>query len=66
MAFTRFDYIQPTADQQALISRFKALAEDLATLIDELPEGRDRSLAQTKLEDVVMRGTRAVFTGHQR
>lgn len=62
---TRFDAVVPTPEQQALISRLKSLAEDLATVIDELPEGRDRSLALTYLEDSVMRGTRAVFTGRK-
>lgn len=51
----RFTYHPPKPDQVEKYPRIRAAGHDLATLIDELvPDGREKSLAITKLEETVM------------
>lgn len=51
----RFTYHAPTPDMPEKFKRMRDAAHDLAKMIDELvPEGREKSLAVTKLEEVTM------------
>lgn len=54
---------QPPTDQQRLsVAELRDLIVDLATAIeDRVPEGRNKSLALTALEDVQMRANRGIF-----
>lgn len=54
---------QPPTDQQKLdVAKLRDLIVDLGTAIeDRVPNGRNKSLALTALEDVQMRANRAVF-----
>lgn len=50
-----FDYHQPTGDQVLTFQKVRTMAKSMALLIMALcPEGRERSLALTKLEEAVM------------
>ena len=50
-----FTYHPPTADQGERYVKMRTTAKQLAHIIVELvPEGRERSLALTKLEETVM------------
>ncbi len=51
----RFDYVKYDAEAQAKQQHFKILCQGLETLIDsDLQNGRNKSLALTKLEEVYM------------
>lgn len=51
----RFTYHSPSEDQTQRYQKLRSLAKDLAMLIDDaVPESREKSLAVTKLEEVVM------------
>jgi len=51
----RFTYHKPNATQANLYTVLRSSALKLAELIDEaVPEGREKSLALTKLEETVM------------
>lgn len=51
----RFTYHRPTEAQAAKYPRIRDKAKELAYLIDELcPNGREKALAMTKLEECVM------------
>ena len=56
-----FTYHPPTPNQ---VERFKTLREDAAAFAEVLdlvcPDGREKALALTKLEEVVMRANAAV------
>lgn len=53
----------PTERQRASVSALRALTIELAEGIDVLvPDGRDKSIALTALEDVLMRANRGVFS----
>jgi hypothetical protein len=41
--------------------RWNAAVRRLAVELDDLPDGRNKSIAITHLEDVQMRGNRAIF-----
>jgi hypothetical protein len=50
-----FTYHPPTPEQAPKYQRLRATAKELARLVVELvPEGRERSLALTHLEEMVM------------
>lgn len=51
----RFTYHSPNAEQATKYPMIRTKAKEMAYLIEELvPEGRERSLALTKLEEVMM------------
>lgn len=51
----RFTYHAPRGDQPARYERLRAEARELAELIcDMCPDARERSVALTKLDEVVM------------
>ena len=51
----RFTYHAPKPGQPEIYQDIRTLAKELALEIDEVvPEGREKSLAITKLEEVVM------------
>lgn len=51
----RFTYHAPKGDQPAKYEQIRAFARDFASLLNILcPESREKSLAVTKLEEVVM------------
>lgn len=54
---------QPPTEQQKLnVARLRELVVDLATAIEDcVPDGRNKSLALTALEDVQMRANRGIF-----
>ena len=54
---------QPPPEQQELdVAKLSDLIVELATAIeDRVPNGRNKSLALTSLEDVQMRANRAIF-----
>lgn len=57
----------PTAEQRDAVAELQAATRELAEKIDALvPEGRDKSLALTHLEDTLMRANRGVFTAPPR
>jgi hypothetical protein len=57
----RFTYHPPKEDQPKKYEKLRALAKELAYLINNLcPESRERSLAQTKLEEAVMWANAAI------
>lgn len=50
-----FTYHAPKAGQQELYQMIRAKAKELAILVDSsVPEGREKSLAMTKIEESVM------------
>lgn len=51
---SRFDYIAYDDDSKFLQEQFKELYTQLEIFIDELDEGRAKSLALTKLEESYM------------
>lgn len=52
----------PTAEQKDLVAELRRVIVDLGALIEEqVPNGRNKSLALTALEDVQMRANRAIF-----
>ena len=52
---TRFTYHQPTKEKQIIYSDIRYKAKELAYLLDKVcPNSREKSLALTKLEEVVM------------
>jgi len=54
----------PTQEQRTAVSRIQQSVIQLAEWIDGLvPDGRDKSIALTALEDVLMRANRGIFTG---
>lgn len=54
----------PKPEQVEKVRRLQSCVRGLALLIDfEVPEGADKDLALTHLEDVLMRANRGVFTG---
>lgn len=51
----RFTYHSPTEKQQAIYPKIRAKAKELAYFIENyVPNGREKSLALTKLEETVM------------
>lgn len=53
----------PTAEQREAVATLQQATRALGEYIDELvPEGRDKSIALTALEDVLMRANRGIFT----
>jgi hypothetical protein len=59
---TAADGQPPTAEQRAKVKVLTELVVDLAAAIDHtVPEGRNKSLALTALEDVHMRSNRGIF-----
>lgn len=60
--FTAAEGEPPTDDQRALVTELAADIRALgAKIIERVPEGRNKSLALTALEDVQMRANRAIF-----
>lgn len=54
----------PTDQQKAIVAVLQAKVISLAEHIEGMvPDGRDKSIALTSLEDVLMRVNRGVFTG---
>lgn len=51
----------PTADQVATVRAHKSAVLAAAEQIDQLPEGRYKSLALTSLEEALMWANKAVF-----
>lgn len=52
----------PTPEQRAAVNMLQEKVIDLASLIGEVvPDGRNKSIALTALEDVHMRANRGVF-----
>lgn len=52
---TRFTYHAPKADQPQKYTALRSKGLELAQLIEEMvPEGREQSLALTKIEEAVM------------
>lgn len=50
-----FTYHKPTDDMIPKFEKLRNKAREFSLLIDELvPDGREKSLAQTKLQEVVM------------
>ena len=50
-----FTYHAPSADMPPKFEKLRNKAKELAFLINELvPNGREQSLAQTKLQEVIM------------
>ena len=50
-----FTYHKPTDDMLPKFERLRNKAKEFSLLINELvPDGREKSLAQTKLQEVVM------------
>jgi hypothetical protein len=47
--------------QVDMSKRWNAAVRRLAVELDDLPDGRNKSIAITHLEDVQMRGNRAIF-----
>lgn len=56
----RIQYRQLNADEAHAIARIKALASDLWTAIEGVPEGREKALAKTNLQQAVMWATMSV------
>lgn len=57
----RFTYHAPKADQPARYSEIRAMGKNFAFLIEEAcPDSREKSLALTKLEEVVMWANAAI------
>jgi hypothetical protein len=51
----RFTYHAPKDGQPIIFSIIRSMAKELANKIDdEVPDGREKSIAITKLEEVVM------------
>ena len=49
-----------TEEEKALHDEIKLQAADLEALIEKVPDGRDKALAMTHLEDSIMRAVRAL------
>ena len=56
----RNTYRTLTADEAARIGNIKVMAERLEEAIDSIPDGREKSLALTKLEEAVMWACKAL------
>lgn len=60
--FTASAGAPPTDEQKATVAALRAAIVDLAVLIEDgVPNGRNKSLALTALEDVQMRANRGIF-----
>lgn len=60
--FTASSGPDPTEQQKLDVAKLRELIVDLGTAIeDRIPDGRNKSLALTALEDVQMRANRAIF-----
>ena len=60
----RFTYHAPKPGQPEIYQDIRTLAKELALEIDEVvPEGREKSLAITKLEEVVMWSNAGISRG---
>jgi hypothetical protein len=60
--FTAASGKPPTEQQKIDVAKLRELIVDLGTAIEErVPNGRNKSLALTALEDVQMRANRAIF-----
>ncbi len=60
--FTASSGPAPTDQQKLDVAKLRELIVQLGTAIeDRIPEGRNKSLALTALEDVQMRANRAIF-----
>lgn len=56
-----FEYQKPTDEQVEKISRVRQVCQTLhGELLENVPEGRERSLAITKLEEVSMWANKGV------
>lgn len=52
----------PTDEQKSAVTDIRELAVNLALAINAgVPEGRNKSIAFTHLEDVIMRANRGIF-----
>ena len=59
--YEKFLHIEPTPEQQANYLLVRQSARDLANTINELcPEGREKSLAITKIEEAVMWANKSI------
>ncbi len=60
--FTAAGSPPPTEEQKFAVQELRSLVVDLGTQIEEtVPNGRNKSLALTALEDVLMRANRGIF-----
>ncbi len=60
--FTAAQGTPPTEQQKLNVADLQEKVQELAELIDQhVPEGRNKSLALTSLEDVQMRANRGIF-----
>ncbi|MBO1739678.1 hypothetical protein [Leifsonia sp. TF02-11] len=60
--FTAAEGNPPTIEQRALVTELTLQVRQLASkIIRQVPDGRNKSLALTALEDVQMRANRAIF-----
>jgi len=50
----RFDYVKYDQESERLQSNAKALMVDAVKMINQIPDGRAKSLALTKLEEAYM------------
>jgi len=55
-----FMYHAPTGGQMEKYANLRAKAKELAFMIDEVPSGRERSLAMTNLEQAVFWANAAI------
>lgn len=56
----RTQYRELNAEEAHAIARIKALASDLHSAIDGIPDGRHKALALTNLEQAVMWAVKSV------
>lgn len=62
----RFSYHPPKANQGVLYEAIRAKARELADLIDmSAPDNREKSLALTHLDEVVMFATASIARGER-
>ena len=56
----RKQYRELDEREKSIVEGIKANAETLETMIDLVPDGREKALAMTKLEEAVMWAVKAV------
>lgn len=56
----RFKYHEPTEAKKIQHGAVRAIARDFASLVDELPTGREQSIAMTKIEEAMMWANAAI------